>query len=346
MPERWDVSISRVVLRWPSDMIEKDGRASARVVDHVRFPTASWTRRASRVAVMALVFEPRWNWSVMRTGVGSPCLRTPVTCDSKGPSRLILPTARAGKWFFSLYLSRISRDFFSAETWLFFRQIADEEGEEGSSLILSSYTNSCPNTDGNTYCSNEQKPSPETLRPLAKNCSFRSRFLNLILVLMDRLGFHGWQKNLHISELKFAVMEVYIIDSTLQAIGAWTGRSIEIRTLLGAKDQNATARREEGGGAAKMIKKKKAHPVNVQLVGAWLWGPMVWFVSLIAASATDGCMPVSLMDVVAAWHFLQFSFLSFCFVSFSFLFPLLFFIFHFSSFLFSFSSFLFSWSFF
>lgn len=252
MPECWDVSISRVVLRWPSDMFEKDGRASARVVCHVRFPTASWIMRASRVAVMALVLEPRWNWSVMRTGVGSPCLRTPVTCDLKGLSRILLPTARAGKLFSPLYFSRVSRDFFSAETELFACQIAHDEGG------MSQYFRVRPTPT----------PTPTAIHIAEMSSRIQAqnrwgRWPRIFFSVVDAWAWFLYSGIGLDSMVGCETVSPFLgWSSSYEGLYDWfcavgarsmTGRSIEIQTLLGAGDE---VRQEEGEGVVKMMERR------------------------------------------------------------------------------------------
>ena len=55
------------------------GNASGIVVSHVRLFFGSLMRMATKVAVMALVSDPRWKTSSGVIGVSLPCLRTPTT---------------------------------------------------------------------------------------------------------------------------------------------------------------------------------------------------------------------------------------------------------------------------
>lgn len=126
---------------------------------------------------------------MMRAGLGSPCLRTPVTCDLKDPSWVLLPTASAGKLFLRRYFSRVFKDFFSAERELFSCQISHDK--EDSSLILSTdrEAEASPHNDTDTDCSSHNNP---VSKPLCSLTFFFSRLLSLAIIRSRlRLGFHS-----------------------------------------------------------------------------------------------------------------------------------------------------------
>jgi hypothetical protein len=73
------------------------GIAEERVVFQVRIPFPLSIRMARRVAVMAFVFDPRWNLSVVDMSVSFSSFRTPATASSRVPFEWMVKAARPGR---------------------------------------------------------------------------------------------------------------------------------------------------------------------------------------------------------------------------------------------------------
>ena len=82
------------------------GKTSRIVESTVNRPSS--TRMPIKVAVMALVQEPRWTWSVTGIGSDEPILRMPTAPIAASRSPVRMAPIRPGRWCSSRIGSRIS----------------------------------------------------------------------------------------------------------------------------------------------------------------------------------------------------------------------------------------------